>query len=111
VVAYLNASSERPLLRAVELELLAAHEQRLLEKEGSGIAWMLQTKRKEDLSRMYACDCVRARLCVLVTALRARLIELAIGVGFDGVSVCVYLCMVVSTGMSCCGAALVRQRW
>jgi hypothetical protein len=49
----LNPSSETPLLRVVERELLAKHINRLLDKESSGLRWLLRNKRKEDLARAY----------------------------------------------------------
>ncbi len=49
---YLNASSEGPLLRVVEKELLSTHEARLLEKEAGGLRWLLRNKSKEDLARL-----------------------------------------------------------
>ena len=52
VVSYLNSSSEGPLLRVVEAELLATHEARLLDKETHGLRWLLKNKCKEDLARM-----------------------------------------------------------
>ncbi len=52
VAAFLNPSSEAPLLRVVERELLAVHQARLLDKESSGLRWLLRNKRKEDLARM-----------------------------------------------------------
>lgn len=53
VTGYLNASSEAPLLRVVERELLAVHLHRLLDKESSGLRWLLRNRRKEDLARIY----------------------------------------------------------
>jgi cullin 1 len=53
VAGYLNPSSETPLLRVVERELLAKHINRLLDKESSGLRWLLRNKRKEDLARAY----------------------------------------------------------
>ena len=56
---YLNASTEGPLLRVVEHELLATQQQNLLEKEGSGLRVLLRDKKQADLARMS----VVLRLC------------------------------------------------
>jgi hypothetical protein len=57
VVSYLNLSTEGPLLRVVERELLAAHETRLLEKEDRGLRWLLRSKCKDDLARLCVAFC------------------------------------------------------
>lgn len=52
VASYLNPSTESPLLRACERELLVVHGSRVLDKD-SGLRWMLANKRKTDLARVY----------------------------------------------------------
>ena len=37
----------------IEHEILAEHETKLLEKEGSGVSWLLNNDRKEDLARLF----------------------------------------------------------
>ncbi|KAK9839448.1 hypothetical protein WJX81_002626 [Elliptochloris bilobata] len=53
VVHYLHVTTKAKLLRAVETELLAKYETRLLEKEHSGAAALLRDDKKDDLARMY----------------------------------------------------------
>ena len=50
---YLHVDTKPKLLRAAEAELLVKHQQRLLEKENSGCAALLQDNHKDDLARMF----------------------------------------------------------
>lgn len=50
---YLHDTSESELLGVMEDELLAAHEMSLIEKDGSGLLFLLREGRGEDLARMY----------------------------------------------------------
>jgi cullin 1 len=50
---YLHASTEPKLLSRIETEILAAHETTLLAKENSGVSWLLNNDRKEDLARLF----------------------------------------------------------
>lgn len=53
VDAYLHQTTRPKLLQAAETELLAVHQNALLDKEGTGAAALLIDDKKEDLSRMY----------------------------------------------------------
>lgn len=50
---YLNANTERKLLRECEFEILDARESVLLEKDGSGCRALLANDKSDDLSRMF----------------------------------------------------------
>jgi cullin 1 len=50
---YLHPSTEPKLMSKIEHEILAEHETKLLEKEGSGVSWLLNNDRKEDLARLF----------------------------------------------------------
>ena len=50
---YLHPSTEPKLMSRIETEILAEHETKLLEKESSGVSWMLNNDRKEDLARLF----------------------------------------------------------
>lgn len=50
---YLHPTTEPKILRVCETELLAKHEQSLLNKDGSGCRALLRDDKKEDLARMY----------------------------------------------------------
>jgi cullin 1 len=50
---YLHTSTKPKLLKEVEHEVLAVHQNTLLEKENSGVAALLMDDKKQDLARMY----------------------------------------------------------
>jgi len=50
---FLHETSEGVLLRVLEEEVLAAHQDSLLDKPGSGVADMLQANSRGDLARLY----------------------------------------------------------
>ena len=54
VERYLHVNTKPKLLREAETQLLAEHQARLLEKENSGCAALLQDDKKADLARMYS---------------------------------------------------------
>mmetsp|Transcript_9320 Transcript_9320/g.26748 ORF Transcript_9320/g.26748 Transcript_9320/m.26748 type:complete len:561 (-) Transcript_9320:1059-2741(-) len=53
VAAYLHSSTEEKLLKDIEEQLLANHQQALLDKEETGCRALLREEKTEDLKRMY----------------------------------------------------------
>ncbi len=50
---YLDASTEKIIVRVVEQELISRHMKTIVEMEHSGVVHMLENQKNDDLARMY----------------------------------------------------------